>query len=212
GCDYYCADGSVKKAGTFGIAGTTSFFPSKNLGAYGDAGAIITNDDALAEKLRMVANHGQSKRYYHDLVGCNSRLDTMQAAILEVKLKYLDQYIKARMDVADYYDEAFKNHPKITIPYRAVYCNHVFHQYTILLDGVDRDGLIAYLAAHKIPSMIYYPVPAHKQKMFSLFDLSSINLPVTDKLSERVLSLPIHTEMSREQLELITTKVLEFTT
>jgi UDP-2-acetamido-2-deoxy-ribo-hexuluronate aminotransferase len=210
GCDYYFSDGSTKKAGTIGDVGTTSFFPAKNLGAYGDAGAILTNNDELANKLRMVANHGQSKQYYHDIVGCNSRLDTIQAAVLEIKLKYLDDYINARRSVADFYDSAFKDHPLITTPYRSSGSRHVFHQYTLLLDGVSRDSLQQFLAQHSIPSMIYYPVPAHRQKMFEAFNSSDLSLPVTDTITQRVISLPIHTEMDEEQLTFITSKVLEF--
>jgi UDP-2-acetamido-2-deoxy-ribo-hexuluronate aminotransferase len=210
GSDYSFPDGKSKKTGTIGTIGTTSFFPSKNLGGYGDGGAMFTNDDELAAKLKMIANHGQSRRYYHDLVGCNSRLDSMQAAVLNVKLKYLDAYIKARVKVADYYDKAFAGNPKITTPFRAPYSNHVFHQYTIILNGVDRDGLNAWLATHKVPSMIYYPVPAHRQKMFDAFGGSSFELKTTDWLTERVISLPMHTEMDDEQLKYITEKVLEF--
>ncbi|HZI02151.1 MAG TPA: DegT/DnrJ/EryC1/StrS family aminotransferase [Flavisolibacter sp.] len=210
GSDYYFTNGEVKKTGSIGTVSGTSFFPSKNLGAYGDGGAIMTNDEALANQLRMVANHGQSKRYYHDVVGCNSRLDTIQAAILEIKLRYLDEYIAARQKVADYYDAAFASHSKITTPYRAPYSKHVFHQYTLVLDGVDRDGLNAYLAGLGIPSMIYYPVPAHRQKMFESFGSDSADLPVTDWLTERVISLPVHTEMEEEQLQLITKSVIEF--
>jgi UDP-2-acetamido-2-deoxy-ribo-hexuluronate aminotransferase len=210
GCDYYFADSSSKKTGTIGTIGTTSFFPSKNLGCYGDGGAMMTNDDDLANTLRMVANHGQNKRYYHEMVGCNSRLDTIQAAILEIKLKHLDEYINARRAVADYYDNAFKNTPQITTPYRAANCRHVFHQYTLVLDGVDRDALNQYLAENNIPNMIYYPVPAHRQNMFASYNSSAIDLPVTDWLTERVISLPIHTEMDEEQLQYITSKVLAF--
>ncbi len=210
GSDFRFSDGSVKKAGTIGTIGTTSFFPSKNLGCYGDGGAIFTNDDSLANKLKMIANHGQSKRYYHDLVGCNSRLDTLQAAILKIKLKNLDAYIGARRRAADYYDKAFANHPKISTPHRASYSNHVFHQYTLILEGVDRDGLNKFLADHQIPSMIYYPVPAHRQKMFDAFGGGNYILKTTDWLTERVVSLPIHTELDEEQLKLITGKVLEF--
>ena len=210
GSDYYFTNGEVKKTGSIGTVSGTSFFPSKNLGAYGDGGAIMTNDEALANQLRMVANHGQSKRYYHDVVGCNSRLDTIQAAILEIKLRYLDEYIAARQKVADYYDAAFASHSKITTPYRAPYSKHVFHQYTLVLDGVDRDGLNAHLAGLGIPSMIYYPVPAHRQKMFESFGSDSADLPVTDWLTERVISLPVHTEMDEEQLQLITKSVIEF--
>lgn len=210
GADYSFPDGKSKKTGTIGTIGTTSFFPSKNLGAYGDGGAIFTHDDNLAAKLRMIANHGQSKRYYHDLVGCNSRLDSLQAAVLNVKLKYLDRYIKARIGVADFYDRAFAGNPRITTPFRAPYTSHVFHQYTLVLNDVDRDGLNAWLASHQIPSMIYYPVPAHRQKMFDAFGGSSFELKTTDWLTERVISLPIHTEMDEDQLRHITEKVLEF--
>jgi UDP-2-acetamido-2-deoxy-ribo-hexuluronate aminotransferase len=210
GSDYTFSDGSVKKAGTIGTIGTTSFYPSKNLGCYGDGGAIFTNDDDLAVRLRMVANHGQSKRYYHDVVGCNSRLDSIQAAILNVKLKELDNYIDARRAVADYYDAAFAGHAKITTPYRAANSKHVFHQYTLILEGVDRDGLHNFLAEQKIPSMIYYPVPAHRQKMFDHYHSADQHLPLTDWLTERVISLPMHTEMDETQLAYITGKVLEF--
>lgn len=210
GCDYYFSDGSVKKTGSIGTVGTTSFFPSKNLGGYGDGGAIMTNDDTLAANLRMIANHGQSKRYFHDMVGCNSRLDTIQAAVLEVKLKYLDSYIEVRRNVADFYDKAFAGHTAIKTPLRTSYSKHVFHQYTLVLEGIDRNGLHDYLAAQNIPSMIYYPVPAHRQKMFENFGSATINLPVTDWLTERVLSLPIHTEMDPQQLELITRTILNF--
>ena len=210
GCDFYFSDDSIKKTGTIGTVGTTSFFPSKNLGAYGDGGAMLTNDDGLANKLRMVANHGQSKRYYHDMVGCNSRLDTIQAAILEIKLRYLDEYINARRAVADFYDDAFKNHRRLTTPHRSNNSRHVFHQYTLLVEGIKRDELHQFLADNGVPSMIYYPVPAHRQQMFASYNSSDIDLPVTDSLTEKVISLPIHTEMEEEQLQLITAKVLEF--
>ena len=210
GGDYTFSDGTKKKTGTIGTIGTTSFFPSKNLGGYGDGGAICTNDDALAAQMKMVANHGQSKRYYHDVVGCNSRLDTLQAAILNIKLKKLDEYIDARRAAADYYDVAFANHPKITTPFRAANCKHVFHQYTLTLEGVNRDGLNEYLASKNIPSMIYYPVPGHKQKMFDSFNLEASDLKVTDWLTERVISLPIHTELEEEQQAYITSAVLEY--
>jgi dTDP-4-amino-4,6-dideoxygalactose transaminase len=210
GCDYFFKDGSTKKTGTIGHIGTTSFYPSKNLGAFGDGGAIFTNDDALAIKLKMMANHGQSKRYYHDVVGCNSRLDTVQAAILNIKLKHLDEYAAARRKAADFYDKAFANHPKIKTPFRANYTNHVFHQYTLILEGADRNELNEFLAQRNIPSMIYYPVPGHKQKMFEQFNVASQTMPVTDWLTERVISLPIHTELDDEQLSFITSNVLEF--
>ena len=166
--------------------------------------------DELAVKLKMIANHGQSNRYYHDMIGCNSRLDSIQAAVLEVKLRHLDQYIDARRKLADRYDTAFQTYPKITTPFRAPYCKHVFHQYTLVLDGIDRNELHAYLAGLKVPSMIYYPVPAHRQKMFAQFNSSATELPVTDWLTERVISLPMHTEMEQEQIDFITTSVLNF--
>ena len=207
---YRFRDGSTKMTGAIGQVGCISFFPSKNLGCYGDGGAICTSDDELAVKLRMVANHGQSKRYYHDIVGCNSRLDAIQAAILNVKLPLLDAYIEARIKVADYYDKAFAACEKITTPFRADYSKHVFHQYTLILQDVDRDGLVDFLAASHIPSMLYYPVPAHRQKMFESFGSANLDLEHTDWLTERVISLPIHTEMDEEQLRFITDKVLEF--
>lgn len=210
GCDYTFSDGTKKKTGTIGTIGATSFYPSKNLGAYGDGGAIFTNDDALAQKLKMIANHGQQKRYYHEVVGCNSRLDTIQAAILNIKLRELDKYSEARQKVAAFYDQAFANHPKIVTPFVAPYSNHVYHQYTVLLEGVDRDGLSAYLAEHSIPSMIYYPVPGHRQAMFASFDMSHYNLKITDWLTERVISLPVHTEMDAEQLAYITDHLLKY--
>lgn len=210
GSDFRFSDGTIKKTGTIGNIGTTSFFPSKNLGCYGDGGAIFTNDDDLAVKLKMIANHGQSKRYYHDVVGCNSRLDTIQAAILNVKLPHLDEYIEARRAVALKYDQAFSGNPKIRTPYRDPRTKHVFHQYTVILDGPDRDGLNKFLAEHNIPSMIYYPVPAHRQKMFAAFGGGDYQLEITDWLTERVISFPIHTEMQEEQQELIISKVLEY--
>lgn len=209
GGDYYSKNGK-KKTGTVGHIGTTSFFPSKNLGAYGDGGATFTNDDSFADKMKMVANHGQRKRYYYEIVGCNSRLDTVQAAILNIKLKHLDEYIKARQSVADFYDKAFADNSKITTPQRASYCSHVFHQYTLVLNDVDRDGLTAFLAEQNVPSMIYYPVPGHHQQMFAHYDTAKVSLPVTDWLTERVISLPIHTEMDDEQLNFITSKVSEY--
>lgn len=210
GADYRFSNGAVKKAGTIGNIGCTSFFPSKNLGAYGDGGAMYTDDDQLADRLKMVANHGQEKKYYHKVVGCNSRLDTIQAAVLDIKLRHLDEYIDARRKAADFYDQAFAGHPKITTPYRADYGTHVFHQYTLVLEGVNRDGLVEFLATKGIPSMIYYPVPGHKQEMFSSFDLQVSDMPVTDWLTERVVSLPMHTELEEEQLRFITSAVLEY--
>ncbi|MBE2230173.1 MAG: DegT/DnrJ/EryC1/StrS family aminotransferase [Chitinophagaceae bacterium] len=210
GCDYTFSDGSKKKTGTIGHIGCTSFYPSKNLGAFGDGGAMFTNDADLAVKLRMIANHGQQKRYYHDTVGCNSRLDTIQAAILDIKLKHLDEYIVRRRRAADYYDQAFAGLAGVTVPYRADYCTHVFHQYTLILQDADRDGLSAWLAEKQVPSMIYYPVPAHKQKMFEQFGTASQVMPVTDWLTSRVISLPIHTELDEEQLAWITQNVIAY--
>ena len=215
GSDYTFPDGRKKKTGTIGHIGATSFYPSKNLGAFGDGGALFTDDDALAAKMKMVANHGQSRQYYFDVVGCNSRLDTIQAAILDIKLKHLDEYILARTGVADFYDKAFANHPSITPPYRANYSRHAFHQYTILLEGgknsaAMRNELKDFLGGHKIPAMIYYPVPGHKQKMFAHFNLTTEEMQVTDWLTERVISLPMHTELDEEQLQFITGKVLEY--
>lgn len=158
----------------------------------------------------MIANHGQSKRYYHDLVGCNSRLDSIQAAVLNVKLKNLDDYILSRRRAADHYDRSFAGHPKITTPYRAPYSRHVFHQYTLILEGVDRNGLNEWLATKNIPSMIYYPVPAHRQQMFAAFGGSSYQLATTDWLTERVISLPMHTELDEDQLQYISSSVLEY--
>jgi len=212
GSDYHLLDGSLVKTGTIGDIGCTSFFPSKNLGCYGDGGAICTNDDLLAGKLRMIANHGQSKRYYHDVVGCNSRLDTIQAAVLRIKLRQLDNYIDSRREVADFYDAFFGAREGIKIPFRADDSKHVFHQYTLTLEGHNRDGLNEFLASKDIPSMIYYPVPAHRQKMFEEFGSASTDLPITDWLTHRVISLPIHTEMDLEQLELITKTAAEYLT
>ncbi len=209
GGTYTFSDGTKKKTGTMGVIGCTSFFPSKNLGGYGDGGAIFTNDDALAETLKMIANHGQKTKYYHEMVGCNSRLDTIQAAILRIKLRHLDEYCTARRAAADYYDKAFSNNPKIVTPFRAPYSYHVFHQYTLQLRGVDRDGLQAKLAKRKIPSMIYYPVPSHKQNMLKEYGTANLVLPVTDMLQDCVISLPIHTELTEEELSYITSNLLE---
>ncbi|MCO4813611.1 MAG: DegT/DnrJ/EryC1/StrS family aminotransferase [Flavobacteriales bacterium] len=209
GSDYHFPDGN-KKTGTIGHIGCTSFFPSKNLGCYGDGGAMFTNDEVLAGKMRMIANHGQSKKYYHDVVGCNSRLDSIQAAVLKIKLKELNNYIEARRAVASHYDNFFDKFEGVKTPVRANNSRHVFHQYTLTLEGIDRDGLNAFLAEKNIPSMIYYPVPAHRQKMFSAFNSKESNLPITDWLCERVLSLPIHTEMTKEQLDFICSGVAEF--
>jgi dTDP-4-amino-4,6-dideoxygalactose transaminase len=210
GCDYTFSDGTTQKTGTMGDVGTTSFYPSKNLGAYGDGGAIFTPDADLAAQMKMIANHGQQKRYYHERVGCNSRLDSVQAAILRVKLQHLDTYNQARQKVAAYYNAAFANHPNIQTPVVAPYSNHVYHQYTLIIKNADRDALGKHLADHQVPSMIYYPVPGHRQPMFTGMDIACGDLTVTDWLTERVISLPVHTEMEEEQLEWITRHVLSF--
>lgn len=209
GGSYTFPDGRTVKTGSMGVMSCTSFFPSKNLGCYGDGGAIFTNDDALAEKLRMIANHGQKVRYYHEMVGCNSRLDAMQAAILRVKLPHLDEYCAARRKAADYYDNAFANNAKLTVPYRAPYSYHVFHQYTLKVNDISRDELYSKLQERNIPCMIYYPVPCHKQNMLQQYGAASTHLPVTDELNKCVISLPMHTELSEEELAYITHNVLE---
>ena len=210
GCDYTFSNGKKAKAGTIGDIGCTSFYPSKNLGAYGDGGAIFCNDDALAKKIRMIANHGQSKRYYHDVVGCNSRLDSIQAAILNVKLKHLDDYNDSRVKVANSYDDAFKNIDGITIPKRASFSSHVFHQYTLRIGDGKRDGFKDYLDSKNVPNMIYYPVPLYKQKAFGNSIPKDFNLRVTALLSDEVISLPIHSEMQQDQLEYIINTVKDY--
>ena len=210
GCDYTFSNGTVFKTGGIGHIGCTSFYPSKNLGAFGDGGAIFTNDETLAGKLQKIAAHGQSKRYYHDVVGCNSRLDAMQAAILDIKLKHLDEYIVARRKAAAIYDKGFEGNENIITPYTASYSKHVFHQYTLTLVDKDRDGLNKFLSEKGVPSMIYYPVPCHKQKMFAAFGGGNYQLPITDWLTERVISLPIHTELDEEQQHFIISNVLDY--
>jgi dTDP-4-amino-4,6-dideoxygalactose transaminase len=210
GADYTFSDGRKQKAGTIGTIGCTSFFPSKNLGCMGDGGALFTNDDTLAKKIRMIANHGQSVQYVHDEIGVNSRLDSIQAAILRVKLKHLDSYAAARQKAAAYYDKAFSGNAKIKTPERSKNSTHVFHQYTLVVNGVNRDELRQYLAEKEIPAMIYYPIPLHMQKAYKDDRYKEGNFPVTEKLCANVLSLPMHTELDEEQLEYITRAVLEF--
>tara|TARA_Y100001978_G_scaffold34046_1_gene29839 strand:- start:1112 stop:2245 length:1134 start_codon:yes stop_codon:yes gene_type:complete len=210
GSDYNLSDGTKVKTGSIGDIGCTSFFPSKNLGCFGDGGAICTNSDELAATMRMIANHGQSKRYHHDIVGCNSRLDNLQAGILRIKLRELDSYIDSRRKAAAYYDSFFSQIEGIKVPVRSADSRHVFHQYTLTLEGIDRNGLHEFLAGKEIPSMIYYPIPAHRQKMFASFGSENSDLPITDWLTERVISLPIHTELEEDQLKHITASVLEF--
>jgi UDP-2-acetamido-2-deoxy-ribo-hexuluronate aminotransferase len=210
GSVYTFSDGRKVHSGCMGDIGCTSFFPSKNLGCYGDGGAIFTNNDVLAAKMNAIANHGMVVRYYHDYVGVNSRLDSIQAAILDVKLKQLDTYIGARQYAASYYDRAFAGMKGVITPLRNPDSTHVFHQYTLRLQGVDREALQKHLEAKGIPSMVYYPVPLHKQKVFAQENFSQISLPVAEKLCLEVLSLPMHTELTEEQLKYITDNVLNF--
>jgi len=210
GADYIFSNGEKKKAGTIGTVGCTSFFPSKNLGCYGDGGAIYTNDDELAKKIRTIANHGQSVQYVHDSIGVNSRLDSIQAAILRIKLKHLDSYAAARNKAAEYYDKAFANNSKIKTPQRVKFSNHVFHQYTLQLNGIDRVKLKDYLASKDVPAMIYYPIPLHLQKAYKNDRYKEGDFPVTEKLCASVISLPMHTELDEETLKYITDSVLQF--
>jgi len=209
GADYTFSDGTTAKAGTIGTIGCTSFFPSKNLGCYGDGGAIYTNNDELAKKLRMIAHHGQSVQYVHDVLGVNSRLDTIQAVVLKAKLKHLDEYAAARNKAADYYDKALANNSKIKIPVRVKNSTHVFHQYTLQLAGVDRKFLREQLTERGIPAMIYYPIPLHEQNAYKSDRFNKGDFPVTEKLCATVLSLPMHTEMDEETLKYITDNLLE---
>lgn len=203
GATYSFSDGCTKQAGTMGDIGCTSFFPSKNLGCYGDGGAIFTNDDVLAAKMRAIANHGMVVRYYHDMVGVNSRLDSIQAAVLDVKLKYLDDYIAARQKAAAYYDKAFAGNDNILTPVKSTHSTHVYHQYTLRLQGIDRDALRAELSDKGIPAMVYYPVPLHMQKAYKDARYAEGDFPIAERLSGCVLSLPMHTELDEEQLEYI---------
>jgi len=210
GANIFFSDGISRKSGTIAHIGTTSFFPSKNLGCYGDGGAMTTNDTGLAEKLRMIANHGMKKRYYHERIGINSRLDAIQAAVLNIKLDHLDQYSESRENVANYYDEKFKSEENLEIPKRTTDSSHVFHQYTMKVKNGKRNDLKEYLETRGISSMIYYPVPLYKQTAFETSQDKFFSLPTTEMLSDQVLSLPIHTEMNHEILEKITNTVLAF--
>lgn len=210
GSDYSFSNGEKKKTGTIGDIGCTSFFPSKNLGCYGDGGAIMTNDDSLATKLRMIANHGQEKKYYHKVMGCNSRLDTLQAEVLKVKLKHLDEYSAARNKMATYYDEQLSNISELEIPVRAAFSNHVFHQYTLKIKGGKRDELQKYLLEKNIPSMIYYPLPLYKQEAFQNYVSPDFKLKNTEELCEEVLSLPIHSEFNQESSDFVIDAVKTF--
>ena len=210
GADYTFSDGRISKTGTIGHIGSTSFFPSKNLGCYGDGGALMTNDDDLAKKMRMIANHGQEKKYYHNVLGCNSRLDTIQAAILNIKINYLDQYSTARKKMASYYDDAFSSIIELEVPARQHNSTHVFHQYTMKVKNGKRDELQQYLLELGISSMIYYPLPLYKQEAFQQFVSADFSLATTEQLCDEVLSLPIHTEMNLEDMKFICTSIQSF--
>ena len=210
GASYTFSDGTTKKAGTMGHIGCTSFFPSKNLGCYGDGGAMLLADEALATKARMIANHGQSKKYHHDLIGCNSRLDTLQAAILATKLPHLDDYNRARQQVAQHYNEAFAGTEQLITPAVLPQSTHVYHQYTLRVQGVERDRLQEKLAAAGIPTMIYYPVPLHLQQAYKGYGYQAGDFPVAEELSKTVLSLPVHTELTTDQQDYIIEHVLRF--
>jgi UDP-2-acetamido-2-deoxy-ribo-hexuluronate aminotransferase len=203
GSVYTLSGGISKKAGTLGTIGCTSFFPSKNLGCYGDGGAILTRDKTLADTIRMIANHGQRVKYHHDVIGVNSRLDTLQAAILNVKLSHLNEYEQKRNAVAAHYDRNLAGISFLELPYRASWSTHVFHQYTVRLKGIERESLRKFLESKSIPSMIYYPLPLHFQKAFKVQGVEAGAFPISEALSRAVLSLPIHTEMSEEQLSYI---------
>ncbi len=210
GADYTFTNGKKQKAGTIGHIGCTSFFPSKNLGCFGDGGALMTNDDDIAQKCRMIAHHGQSKQYIHDVLGVNSRLDTLQAAVLNVKLKYLDKYINARQKAAAYYNKAFSNCDKLITPQQKHNSTHVFHQYTVQLKNINREKFREYLQSKGIPSMIYYPIPLHLQKAYHNAQYKQGDFPITEQLCNTVLSLPMHTELSEDVLKYISTEVLNF--
>ncbi|MDA0882084.1 MAG: DegT/DnrJ/EryC1/StrS family aminotransferase [Bacteroidetes bacterium] len=207
---YTLKDGSVKTAGTLGHIGATSFFPSKNLGCYGDGGALYTNDDALADRARQICNHGMRVRYYHELIGVNSRLDSIQAAVLRIKLRKLDEYCDARIAAADYYDAAFASIPEIKTPKRAEDSTHTFHQYTLRVPAEDRNHLQKHLMDQDIPAMIYYPVPLHEQEAFEAYKTGETEYPVTVQLSKEVISLPMHTELTEDQLKTITQEVISY--
>lgn len=209
GAQYTFSNGETKQAGTMGHIGCTSFFPSKNLGCYGDGGAIFTNDDELAARMQAIANHGMVVRYHHDMIGVNSRLDSIQAAVLDAKLPHLDEYIAARQQAAAYYDKVFSSNEKVLIPCRAPHSTHVFHQYTLRVIGADRDSLREGLAEKGIPAMIYYPVPLHQQKAYLDPRYKDGDFPIAERLAACVLSLPMHTELDEEQLEYITSTVTE---
>ncbi|KIO46684.1 MULTISPECIES: DegT/DnrJ/EryC1/StrS family aminotransferase [Porphyromonadaceae] len=210
GAEYTFADGTRKKTGTMGHIGCTSFFPSKNLGCYGDGGALMTDDEELAGRIRMIANHGQRVKYHHDVLGCNSRLDTIQAAVLDVKLRHLDEYGKARHEAARYYSARLRNIPGIVVPEEMLYTTHVYHQYTLKVLNGKRDALKKYLEEAGIPAMIYYPLPLQKQEAFKSIARAAGTLDTAERLSCSVLSLPIHTELTPGQQDIVIERIKEF--
>lgn len=210
GATYRFSNGVEMKTGTMGHIGTTSFFPSKNLGCYGDGGALMTRDSSLASKIQMLANHGQIKKYHHEVTGVNSRLDTIQAAVLDVKLRYLDEYIASRNAMASFYDDALKDIQELELPTRASYSDHVFHQYTLKVKNGQRDKLKAYLGELGIPSMVYYPIPLYKQNAFKKYVASDFSLSITEDLCQSVLSLPIHTEADHDEMAFISDSIKRF--
>jgi UDP-2-acetamido-2-deoxy-ribo-hexuluronate aminotransferase len=210
GADYTSKDGSTKKAGTIGRVGTTSFFPSKNLGCYGDGGALFTNDDELAEIIRSIVNHGMGKRYYYDRLGVNSRLDSIQAAVLRIKLRKLDEYISSRQAAANYYNEALSSHDRISTPAVHPQSTHVFHQYTMKIDGIDQFHMQEFMKSKGIPAMIYYPMPLHTQEAYDAERYNDDDFEITNMLCKCVISLPMHTELENDQLKFITDAVLEY--
>lgn len=210
GAEVKMRSGQTHKSGTMGDIGTTSFFPSKNLGCYGDGGAIFTNDDELARLMRMIVNHGSSKKYYHDVIGVNSRLDSLQAVVLNAKLPHLDQYNKARLAVARFYNKAFADLEQVQTPVFTDWSTHVFHQYTLTVPADKRDAMMEFLKERGVSSAIYYPVPLHLQKGYAASGFQVGDFPVAEELSARVISLPIHTEMNADKLEYISQTVIEF--
>ncbi len=210
GCEFYTKNNKSLKAGTIGHIGCTSFFPSKNLACFGDGGAVISKNDELAKKIRTIANHGMQVKYYYDYIGVNSRLDAIQAAILSVKLKYLDNYNLARQKAAEFYNNAFMNIPDIIVPFKSVYSNHIFHQYTLRIKNNKRNELKNHLHSKGIPSMIYYPVPLHLQKAFAFLGYERGDFPVSEEICETVISLPMHTELDEEQQGYISRSVIDF--
>ena len=210
GADYLFLDGTRKKAGTIGTIGTTSFFPSKNLGAFGDGGAIMTSVEKLGKRLKSIVNHGSNVKYYYDEIGVNSRLDTIQAAILRVKLRHLSSFNRARQDAASAYDAELGELPQLEIPYRAPYSTHIFHQYTLVMKQTGRDRMIEYLRSKQIPVMVYYPLSLHLQNAYLDLGYAEGNFPVTEKLSKNVFSIPMHTELTSDQIEYICHHIKEF--